>query len=47
MARSRHIHPWAAPMTDTRHDADEVVGRITIRRTWDRRYKIVHPAPDP
>ena len=33
--------------TDTRHDADEVVGRITIRRTWDRRYKIVHPPPEP
>ena len=28
------------------HDADEVVGRITIRRTWDRRYKI-EPAPEP
>jgi hypothetical protein len=25
-------------MTDTRHDADEVIGRITTRGQWDRRY---------
>lgn len=28
-------------------DADEVVGRITRKGTWDRRYKVVRPEPEP
>jgi hypothetical protein len=29
------------------HDSEHVVGRITVRKTWDRRYKLVHPPPEP